>query len=119
MLFKIQVFDLMAQGVLELTLTDDEKSGIWNFADDYVRRINEILLALAWIESGDISDEGGTMGKAECPVCVGEWCGVNLCQVDTVVHYIEPVGRDAVAGQDRADESRRADEAIDLAIFPA
>ena len=91
MFFKIQVFDLMAQSVLKLTLTDDEKSGIGNFAYDYVRRINEILLALAWIESGDISDEGGTMGKAECLVCVGDWCGVNSCQVDAVVHYVEAV----------------------------
>ncbi len=63
MLFKIQVFDLMAQSVLELTLPDDEKSGIWNFAHDYVRRINEISLALAWIESGDISDEGAPCGS--------------------------------------------------------
>ena len=62
MFFKIQVFDLMAERVFKLTLTDDQESGIGDLAHDQVGGVNEISLALVGIEGGDISDEWSTMG---------------------------------------------------------
>ena len=115
---EVQVFDLLAQRRLELALADDHEAGIGDLTHHFGRRFDQIPVAFVRHQGRHVADDRSAARQPKLGLDVESRRRRDMVEVDAVMHRRCPFRRHAVGDEHRPNRIRRAQEHVDLPVFP-